>query len=109
MTIERECAVLLPGPVPGGRANADDAGATIDPVNGSARIQVPRWIEPRAPALSGSGRHGVVPFAKAARFGSAVVDEAQTATDRMRSYGTDVDGRTRAAVAEEEPRAAVLA
>ncbi len=109
MTIERKRAVLLPRPVPGGRAKADDAGATIDAVSGSARIRVPSWIQPvglqcvlvLAWTVAGAVRHAVLLFV------------AAVAAERANAHGTDVDGRTGAAARSvvpggtDEPPAAV--
>ena len=93
MTIERESAVLLPRPVPGGRAKHRDAGATIDVVSGSARIRVPSWIQPvgldsallLARTVAGAGRHAVLLFV------------AAVAAERANAHGTDANGRTGAA------------
>jgi predicted PurR-regulated permease PerM len=45
VTIEREGAVLVPGPVPGGRPKLDDQPATIARMPDAQRIVVPRWIQ----------------------------------------------------------------
>ncbi len=109
MTIERESAVLLPRPVPGGRAKPGDAGATIDEVSGSARIRVPSWIQPvglhsallLAGTVAGAVRYAVLLFVGA------------VAAERANPHGTDVNGRTGAAARPvvpdptDEPPAAV--
>ena len=100
MTDERECAVLLPDPVPGGRANADDGVATIEAVDGSTRIQAPGWIQ-----------FGGVPLARPPTWmlpvpaGHAVFQLAVAGAEHVGGHVRDAGGQTGVVAGDRNVRA----